>query len=480
MDTINPVWYWSLGIIFIFPILSLVLTQIGYNLSRKDAQLGKPFNAFKRVILPLTALILLLTKVIGFSQDSLAIKVLETATWILAINTGLDFINRLFFATARKDTWQGNVPQLFLDIFRIALVTFCGAIVLSEVWGVELGGVATALGLGSFVLGLALQETLGNLFLGIAMVYERPFAVGDWIKTGGEEGQVIEINWRAVHIVDMSGKKVVIPHKNIGTGNILNYSKPSRLNQISRKVKFSAQEPPNRIKEAVLEACKNVEGIINDPVPSVKTVAYLDSIIEYEISYYVEDYGICDSVSNEVLTRLWYTIQRNHLILPPHAKGEPTPLDIKYQNLLEKSLSELPKHLPIEVHKTQDLLDGSQYQVFGKNEIIVLQGDLSGNLYILLEGKVQLSAKALNGVDTPFNIIKEGEFFGEISLLSNRTASMTALALTDVKVLTIFKQEVLDMVGNNHKLASRLDEVMQLQKKKLEKKFSQNGAVGIK
>jgi small-conductance mechanosensitive channel len=479
MNNINPIWYWGLGIIFIFPIISLILTEIGYTLSRKDEKLGKPFNTFKTLVLPLTALIFLLIKVIGFNQNTLAIKILETITWILAINTGLDLINRLFFATARKDTWQGNVPQLFLDIFRIVLVTFCGAIVLSEVWGVELGGVATALGLGSFVLGLALQDTLGNLFLGIAMVYERPFAVGDWIKTGGEEGQVIEINWRAVHIVDLNGKKVVIPHKNIGTGNILNYSKPSRLNQISRKVKFSAQEPPNRIKEAVLEACKNVEGIMSDPAPTVKTIAYLDSLIEYEISYYIEDYGISGDVSNEVLTRLWYTIQRNYLILPPHAKGEPTPLDVKYQNLLEKSLIELPKHLPIEANKAQDLLDGSQYQVFGKNETIVSQGDPSGNLYILLEGKVQLSAKALNGVDTPFNIIHEGEFFGEISLLTNRMASMSALALTDVKVLTIFQQEVLDMIGNNHKLAFQLDEVMQLRKKKLEKKlekkFSQNG-----
>ena len=99
----------------------------------------------------------------------------------------------LVFENAAKESWRSRAPKLFQDLIRLLLVVIGAAIVLSVVWRQDLGGLIAALGVGSIVLGLALQETLGNLMSGIALFFERPFSVGDWISVGGKSGQVVQI-----------------------------------------------------------------------------------------------------------------------------------------------------------------------------------------------------------------------------------------------------------------------------------------------
>ena len=72
----------------------------------------------------------------------------------------------------------------------------------------------------SIVIGLALQDTLGSVMSGIALLFERPFSVGDWLKVGDIQGQVIDINWRAVRLITFEREMVIIPHKLIGKGVI--------------------------------------------------------------------------------------------------------------------------------------------------------------------------------------------------------------------------------------------------------------------
>ena len=67
------------------------------------------------------------------------------------------------------------------------------ALVIAGVWDRDFGGFLATLGIGSIVLGLALQDTLGNVFSGIALLFERPFGVGDWIKVGDTIGEVLQI-----------------------------------------------------------------------------------------------------------------------------------------------------------------------------------------------------------------------------------------------------------------------------------------------
>lgn len=64
--------------------------------------------------------------------------------------------------------------------------------------GLDLTAVAASAGFLGIVLGLAMQDTLGNVFAGLSLQMERPFSVDDWVRFGNQEGKVKEINWRSV------------------------------------------------------------------------------------------------------------------------------------------------------------------------------------------------------------------------------------------------------------------------------------------
>ena len=97
----------------------------------------------------------------------------------------LGAINTVVFEQASQGSWQSRVPKLLRDLVRLLLVATAGALVFSFVWGRELSGALAALGVTSIVVGLALQEPLGNLFSGLMLLMERPFEVGDNVEVAG-------------------------------------------------------------------------------------------------------------------------------------------------------------------------------------------------------------------------------------------------------------------------------------------------------
>lgn len=477
-QALDSFWYWGLGLILIFPVILLVINEFGSSLRRKDEELARPLRTIRNFVIPLTGLVVLLTQILDYDAESISIRVLETLIWVLLINAGLALVNRFLFEGADKSSWRGKVPQLFLDIFRVLLVLTGGAIVLSYVWNVELGGLATALGLGSFVLGLALQDTLGNLFSGIALVYEKPFTVGDWIKVGDDFGKVTEMNWRAVRIVTREGQMIVFPHLMIGQGMIVNFSQPTRVHVIKLEIGFSYEDPPNKVKEALAETCLSTPNILHDPAPEIKTQEYADSSIVYEVEFAIPDFQFHEEITDDFMTRVWYTAKRHHLHIPfpqltlHKAEQRSRPID-ESKRLLESSLERLPSFLEIEENHVEHIKDGSSVLFYGKDEIVFRQGDPTGNLFILLDGEVTLYSKGQNGLDVIVNRLHQGDFFGEVALLSSRTSSMTAEASTDIRVMLINSDEVLNIVSKNPKFAFQLDEVMDLRRNLISKNLKE-------
>ena len=74
---------------------------------------------------------------------------------------------------------------------------------------------------GAVVIGLALQDTLGNLFAGLAIQIEKPFRVGDWVTIGGQDGMVSEITWRATKMRTKAGNFVVVPNSVLAKDTII-------------------------------------------------------------------------------------------------------------------------------------------------------------------------------------------------------------------------------------------------------------------
>ena len=172
------------------------------------------------------------------------------------------------------------------------------------------------MGVGSIVIGLALQDTLGNLFSGIALLFERPFTEGDWIEVDSVKGKVIEINWRSVHILTRELEMLVIPNAVLAGATIRNYRRPQRLHVEVVEVGFSYNDPPNKVKQVMKEIALSTKGVLERPEPVVQTISYDDSSIGYKVRLFLSDYDRVPQIRDEFVTRVWYAAERYNLNIP--------------------------------------------------------------------------------------------------------------------------------------------------------------------
>ncbi len=123
--------------------------------------------------------------------------------------------------------------------------------ILSEV-GINVNGLITGLGLGGLTFALAAQDTASNLFGGVVILSDKPFAIGDWIQTSEVEGVVEDITFRSTRIRTFDDALVVLPNSKLSNTAITNWSKMSK-----RRMKFTIglnySTNPNDLKKIIAE-----------------------------------------------------------------------------------------------------------------------------------------------------------------------------------------------------------------------------------
>jgi len=307
--------YWGLIVFILIPVL---IYLIGFVVKRRKKK-GKgilPPQLMRYFILPLTFFFLLLNKIFEIPSTHFVLKVTETILTIFIISFLFNAINYLFFSENNLLTGKEKVPKLGRDVLHFILVTIISACVLSAVWGLNLGDLLTALGVSSLVLGLALQEPLGNLFNGIAILMAKPFSKGDWISIGKETGEVVEHNWRSVKINNGYDELIIIPNNMLGKEKIKNLSEPNKIHAELVTVNFSYNDHPDKVKQVLLETVGRSEGILKAPIPETMILNYEDSSIKYGMKFYFKDFKNRLLIMDTLLTNIYFATEKNNLSMP--------------------------------------------------------------------------------------------------------------------------------------------------------------------
>lgn len=139
--------------------------------------------------------------------------------------------------------------KLLRDVSRMAVLLLILFLVISGVFKLDLTTILVSSAVFSAVIGLALQDILGNVISGVALHVERPFRVGDWVEVADQTGEVVEMSWRATRIRTMENNYVVIPNSNIAKERIINYKAPSPVLALYLRVGTSYEAPPPQGQE---------------------------------------------------------------------------------------------------------------------------------------------------------------------------------------------------------------------------------------
>jgi small-conductance mechanosensitive channel len=240
---------------------------------------------------------------------------LKIAWWLWAAWFLVGFLR--VFVVAEHRPREGKLIQDLL-----AGIVYLSAIfaIVSYVFDLPIRGLLATSGVIAIVLGLALQSTLSDLFSGIVLNFSRPYRPGDWISIDGTtDGRVIEINWRATHVLTAKRDLVIVPNSTIAKAKIVNSSSPSGIHGITVTVRLDPKAPPPTSApspaghragtvaagaEILQHAVLNTRLILATPAPLIGAKAVSADAVEFEISFFVEQLDQSSRAQNELLEHI--------------------------------------------------------------------------------------------------------------------------------------------------------------------------------
>jgi len=234
---------------------------------------------------------------------------LTLLSWsVIFVKTLRIFTFEYFFFNHMRE----GFPLVLVNVITLLLSLFIGGWFVSEIFGAQLAPLLATSAVVSIIFGLALQDTLGNLFAAISLQFDKPFDLGDWIEihNGGQKwtGQVDEISWRATNIISFTEEMITIPNRVIAQAEILNWS--SRHKPMLRSIAVRVPFGPSLtgVRAALVEAAARVPEVLKDPPPVAIVIDTTDSWTLLKLVYYISDFGaqylVADKVHQEVLEGL--------------------------------------------------------------------------------------------------------------------------------------------------------------------------------
>ena len=460
-QTISNLWpaiFLAVG----FPVVLLFLNESIAACNRAGLVLARTLRSIRNLVAPALALLIFVRYIIELPQSNTFVRVVETGFWVLLLYALLGVVNDLVFGSARSDTWREKVPKLFRDLVRALLVAVGAMVIYSQVWGREIEGALAALGVGSIVIGLALQEPLGNIVSGLMLLFERPLNVGDWVIAEGVTGRVIEINWRSVHIETPTRELQIIPNVSLYKGPFTNLSRPTTARTERIEIGFSYDDPPNRVKSLMMGILATTEGVIQQPPPSVRTFNYADFSIIYRLSFTVDSMEDLPDIRDSIMTRIWYVVKREGLTIPfpiafEYGPGEsPTPTPPTPAQLL----GAYPRFKPALKHEESEPI----LKVYAAGETVQDAELKFKGFALILEGCAKLLSTDANGKAIQIGEIGAGECFGDQLTAGASVSDIGIVAVEDLKIM-VFEDEVIgDLLNQSPVLADEIGDAIELRR----------------
>ena len=316
------------------------------------------------------------------------------------------------------------------------------------------------------VVGLALQDTLGNLFAGLALQADQPFQVGDVISLANRGSGVVEsVSWRGVKIRTFQSKILVISNTVLGKETI----EVAPRNNLNARIVFFNTEynvSPTRTIHAVREAIRQVENVTPKLRPVVRIRNLGDNGLDWEVKYWLEDYAKHNDTDALVRQRIWYLFQREKIdfayptrvihMMPEPEKVAPEEI----VNTYAEQLNNVPIFAPLSEEETEQLANASSARVYAPGEAIVRKGQEGNSMFVILRGAVKVQIPEADYQKT-VNRLGPHDYFGEMSLLTGDPRSATVIAEVETEVLRIKKEALKPIFENNPELVNTVSELVE-------------------
>ncbi|HVF30462.1 MAG TPA: mechanosensitive ion channel family protein [Pyrinomonadaceae bacterium] len=394
-----------------------------------------------------------------------ALHILKILLWMALVIAVVRFLGGMVVSTIRGA--QSEVGSLVRTVLSMIIYIVAFFIIFqSQYPSVPLAPLFTGSTILGIVVGLALQDTLGNLFAGIALQADQPFQVGDVIAFMNQQRGIIEsVSWRGVKIRTFENRILVVSNSVLGK-EMIEVAPRGNLN--ARIVMFNTEyvNSPAKTAHVVRDAIRQVENVSHKIRPVVRIRNLGDNGIDWEVKYWAEDYTKHPDTDALIRQRIWYIFQREELEFAyptrtlhiAEKKEEKTFVD--YVNTVSERLQQVPLFVPLAEEELERLAKASTTRIFAPGEAIVRRGMEGNSMFVIIRGSVKVQIPE-NDYQKTINKLKANDFFGEMSLLTGQPRTATVIAEEETEVIQIKKTALRPLFEANPDLMKSICDIIE-------------------
>ncbi len=235
---------------------------------------------------------------------------------LLSARLGSGYLKQKFGKTA------GTFSSTSILATTIDLVVYSiGILFLLQSFGVSITPLLTALGVGGLAIALALQDTLSNLFSGINILLSKQIKMGDFVKlSSGEEGHVVDMNWRNTTIKKTTENMVIVPNQKIASSIITNYAQPFAECSIVIPIGVGYESDLEHVEKVTIavakETLQEIAGGVESFEPFIRYSSFADFSINFNVMLRVKTVTDQHLVRHEFLKRLHIRYRQEGITIP--------------------------------------------------------------------------------------------------------------------------------------------------------------------
>lgn len=431
------------------------------------------------VVLEIVAMVLPKGAVVTLPASVLGVFVLLLA---LGRGTFVLVVDGIFAARLGR-----SMPRIFRDILQTVVYLAAGLLAM-RVAGVEPGSILATSALLTAVVGLSLQDTLGNLFAGISIQMQRPFEVGDYVQFDPDSrmvGRVIEINWRATTLLTNDEMEVIVPNAALAKAPIRNYTKPSPSSRRTVEVSCGYEVAPERVRAAILGALTEIPNVLAEPPPQVLTAHFGASGVDYAIRYFTGSFADRDATDSAVRERIWYALRRADIQIPyprrdvhlfEEGDAKVTRVEEGRRADVEARLREVDFLAVLPPEALSRLAARSPTKTYAPRELVIRQGAPGDAMFLIVRGEVSVIVGREGSSTAEVARLRKGSLFGEMSLMTGEPRAASVQTLAETEVVVVGKDVFSAIVAESPDLLARMTRILAERQDELESHLAARAA----
>lgn len=451
------------GVIVVFLTLWALLLRVE---KLAAGRLGERSLGVKRLVRPVA-----LALFAGALHGGLAIRAndnrLTLAALVLAlVFVGVRILELLFFDLYLRRITGVGVPAVARSFAGSAFVVVCALGYAHLARNVPLTDILifAAVVLGAFVL--LFQGTFRSLKVGLRVSLQDDFKVGDVIRVAEAEGKVTSIDWRNTRLRTPAGSEVVVANALLFERPVEIWRRSNPHHQGRVEVAVPVEAAPNGVIQELVRGAQELEGVLEEPPPRACFLGSGPEMGRYLVEFWAAGQRQRLRLEEELSLALWYRLRRAGLVAPTGGTAEASVRDF---------IEQVPFLAVAERAQVDALAQRAELARFGRGEHLCHEGEEGDSLYVLREGELEVSVRTRRGRRV-VSTIRPGGYVGERSLLTGEPRNADVTAITDCEVLVITKDDLLDLLRADPRLADQIGEEMERREQESTRQVSDDPA----